>query len=371
MAPPGGLNNLAIMAAGFPTSKTVSCGLTAAEDVVEVTVTAGGSSLSYDATADQYNYVWKTDKMWAGTCRTLTGSGPRCRRTLAHRVVTVGPMTASGAHEMERVQVGDGPRPGAAPADGDSSSLADLWRRVASVALLGADRRPVPPVPAGPIGDLLGGRRPADGAEALAELAAALTVVRRAGMRPGPIQPLLVPPTVDPRPTCPQAAVERVTHLVDEWPELVDEWLGLVRRGGWRLPGDVTVWLLTRFRADPARRAAVVALSGDLADWLIGLFPALAVRGDRRPADRPESVPIGRSTGLDPATIAAGLESGALSTRHRTMLVHTIAGCDPAQLAPVAEALERAGANPDTMGLALSLADLARTRHEMITELDR
>ena len=38
--------------------------------VVEIdeTVTAGESSLSYDATADQYIYVWKTNKLWAGLC---------------------------------------------------------------------------------------------------------------------------------------------------------------------------------------------------------------------------------------------------------------------------------------------------------------
>ena len=36
------------------------------------TVTAGSSSLSYDATLDQYTYVWKTDKAWFGTCRQLT-----------------------------------------------------------------------------------------------------------------------------------------------------------------------------------------------------------------------------------------------------------------------------------------------------------
>jgi hypothetical protein len=34
-------------------------------------VTAGGSSLSYDPTLDQYNYVWKTDRAWAGSCRQL------------------------------------------------------------------------------------------------------------------------------------------------------------------------------------------------------------------------------------------------------------------------------------------------------------
>ena len=40
-------------------------------DDIETTVNAGGSSLNYDAVANQYIYVWKTDKGWAGTCRLL------------------------------------------------------------------------------------------------------------------------------------------------------------------------------------------------------------------------------------------------------------------------------------------------------------
>ena len=35
------------------------------------TVTAGSSSLSYDAGSDQYNYIWKSDSAWAGQCRQL------------------------------------------------------------------------------------------------------------------------------------------------------------------------------------------------------------------------------------------------------------------------------------------------------------
>jgi hypothetical protein len=28
--------------------------------------------LAYDPVTDTYNYVWKTNKAWAGTCRTFT-----------------------------------------------------------------------------------------------------------------------------------------------------------------------------------------------------------------------------------------------------------------------------------------------------------
>jgi hypothetical protein len=34
-------------------------------------VTAGSSGPRNDSAADQYMYVWKTEKIWAGTCRAL------------------------------------------------------------------------------------------------------------------------------------------------------------------------------------------------------------------------------------------------------------------------------------------------------------
>jgi hypothetical protein len=67
-----GNQGLSIFAAGYPISGVTTCGTTAPVDDIETTLTAGGSSLSYDAVANQYVYVWKTDKAWAGTCRTLT-----------------------------------------------------------------------------------------------------------------------------------------------------------------------------------------------------------------------------------------------------------------------------------------------------------
>jgi hypothetical protein len=56
---------------GYPQSKMISCQTSALLDQIEETVTAGQSSLSYDPIADQYVYVWKTVKGWAGTCRQL------------------------------------------------------------------------------------------------------------------------------------------------------------------------------------------------------------------------------------------------------------------------------------------------------------
>lgn len=66
----GGNMGLAIMAAGYPRSVAMACS-GSVSDTVEETVTAGGSSLSYDATTGQYIYVWKSEKAWAGTCRQL------------------------------------------------------------------------------------------------------------------------------------------------------------------------------------------------------------------------------------------------------------------------------------------------------------
>jgi len=66
-----GDQGLNIFDTGFPVSQPIDCAASAPLDDVEETTTAGSSSLSYDATTDQYVYVWKTDKGWVGTCRQL------------------------------------------------------------------------------------------------------------------------------------------------------------------------------------------------------------------------------------------------------------------------------------------------------------
>ena len=67
-----GDQGLNVLDTGYPVSQKIECDASATFDDIEQTVTAGSSSLSYDAATDQYVYVWKTDKAWAGTCRQLT-----------------------------------------------------------------------------------------------------------------------------------------------------------------------------------------------------------------------------------------------------------------------------------------------------------
>jgi hypothetical protein len=65
-----GDQGLDIFADGYPTSQPIDCDSGDPVDAIEQTVSAGQSGLSYDATTDQYTYVWKTAKDWTG-CRQL------------------------------------------------------------------------------------------------------------------------------------------------------------------------------------------------------------------------------------------------------------------------------------------------------------
>jgi hypothetical protein len=60
--------------AGPPTYTTSTiCSASQTDPILDgETVTAGNSSLTYDATANQYVYVWKTEKTWAGKALRLT-----------------------------------------------------------------------------------------------------------------------------------------------------------------------------------------------------------------------------------------------------------------------------------------------------------
>jgi YVTN family beta-propeller protein len=67
----GGDQGLNIFDANYPKSQLIACDSTVPMDGIEQTVTAGSSSLSYDPNTDTYTYVWKTEKLWADSCRQL------------------------------------------------------------------------------------------------------------------------------------------------------------------------------------------------------------------------------------------------------------------------------------------------------------
>jgi Thrombospondin type 3 repeat len=66
----GGDQGLQIFEPGYPRFKRVSCPSTT-PDVVEETISAAGSTLTYNASTDTYQYTLKTTKSLAGTCQAL------------------------------------------------------------------------------------------------------------------------------------------------------------------------------------------------------------------------------------------------------------------------------------------------------------
>jgi hypothetical protein len=65
-----GNQGLGIIAAGYPKVTSVACpNSTATVDAIEeYATTTANNGLTYDATADQYNYVWKTQSTYANKC---------------------------------------------------------------------------------------------------------------------------------------------------------------------------------------------------------------------------------------------------------------------------------------------------------------
>lgn len=67
----GGDVGLDVLAPGSPTSRPINC-TTGQPTGGAATSTNGQGALAYDPSRDEYSYIWKTDKSWAGGCRELT-----------------------------------------------------------------------------------------------------------------------------------------------------------------------------------------------------------------------------------------------------------------------------------------------------------
>jgi hypothetical protein len=66
-----GDQGLDIFPSQFPASQEIDCDSGTATGALEPVSTAGTSALTYDPGDNQYSYIWKTSKKWAGTCRQL------------------------------------------------------------------------------------------------------------------------------------------------------------------------------------------------------------------------------------------------------------------------------------------------------------
>ncbi|MFI5818420.1 DUF5691 domain-containing protein [Streptomyces rishiriensis] len=160
---------------------------------------------------------------------------------------------------------------------GSSLPPSPAWEDLVTAALLGTDRRTPP-------GTAPGRSAPS----ALLDAAAAETVRRRAGLRPGPAAPRPRPAPEDPRPPLPAAAARRLALLLADRPgtaqggrrgtspdliELLPQWLASVNDRGFAAPPESLPALLDAARARTDLRPAALRFAGPRALWLARLNP--------------------------------------------------------------------------------------------------
>jgi hypothetical protein len=264
--------------------------------------------------------------------------------------------------------------------------IADYWSDMVTVALLGTDRREPPEPPVGGLADLAADDPQPTASQRLMQQVAGCAVVQRAGVLPGPAATLVAPAPDDARPSTPPSATATWRRLVADWAVVEDEWMLAVIQRGRRLAPELVVPLLTRHRTDAVRHARAVVAAGPLGEWMIEWAPRLAC-SSKQPAaieaigELPElaitpdlSPLLSAPPSASARAIADGLSAGAFGTGHRAVLVNLVARLHPSSLPAVADALDRVDpshhAIGPAIGLAFALADLARLRHQMLTELE-
>jgi hypothetical protein len=260
-------------------------------------------------------------------------------------------------------------------------TVADYWREMVTVALLGTDRREPPAALAGGLADLAADDPQPTASQRLLQQVAGCAVARRAGLLPGASARMVAPPDDDPRPVTPPAATATWRRIVADWPVLEDEWILAVIRSRRRLAPELVVPVLARHRTDATRHARALVASGPLGRWMIDWSPRLACTAKSAAvieaigelpelAIVPDLVPVLWARPAQAArTIAGGLSSGAFGISHRAVLINLVARIDPASLPALGEAIGRVDPSQPSIGLAFALADLARLRHQMLTEL--
>ena len=263
------------------------------------------------------------------------------------------------------------------------SSIHQYWQELVGAAMLGTDRRNPPTVAAGALAEFDLEHPQPTGSQRLLQQVAACVAVQRAGVLPSPPVSPMAPPAGDPRPPTPAVVSGTWRTIVGEWALLEDEWLIAVINRGWRCAPDLVPRLLARHRGDAIRHARVVLASGPLAEWLIEWSPGLACArsGPRSPVAEvlttlpelpitPEFASLMQHPEAVAPRLAEGLSAGGLGAAHAPLLKNVVARVDVTYLPNIAAALDRVNPASSSIGLAFALADLARLRHRMLTELE-
>ena len=264
-----------------------------------------------------------------------------------------------------------------------TGTVADYWREMVTVALLGTDRRDPPSPPTGGLADLAADDPQPTASQRLLQQVAGCAVAQRAGVLPGPRARLLETPDDDPRPVTPFSSTATWRRVVSDWPVLEDEWMLSVIQTGHRLAPELVVPMLARHRTDATRHARVVVAAGPLGPWMIDWSPRLACAA-KKPAVMealgelpelaivPDLLPVLWASPKQAAhTIAGGLSSGVFGISHRAVLINVVARINPASLPELGEAIGRVDPSLPSIGLAFALADLVSLRRQMLVELER
>lgn len=259
------------------------------------------------------------------------------------------------------------------------------WDELVTTGLLGTDRRPPPATGVALVDDLVDDSLPPTDARRLLTAVSAAVVAARCGVQPAaPLAPTPAP-SGDRRPLLRADAARRWREIARSFPLLEDEWLELAVGNRWRPPADVLVALLGRCRTMPRRHAVVMALGGELAEWLVAAIPELGCVGRPAPVsgDVPSAVPseladcLQRSAGEFAARLVAGVDDGTYAWAHRTTLHHALVAL-PAEWLPIVLAALRAGRDAALAGDAAgapvalweSLLEFAAVRRALHTDLE-
>ena len=252
---------------------------------------------------------------------------------------------------------------------GGGPEAGDEWAGLVRAAVLGTDRHPPPPPRPG--WDRWASA--ADPALQVLDRAAAVTVVRRAGIRPVPAVAGHLPAApADHRRPCPATCRARLAALLGRGHDvLLAEWFALAEAHDVQLPWELLPQLLLRGRSRPELDHTVRRLAAGRDVWLATVVPSLGVRlrpGPPAPPSplRPPSPPA------DSRAVVAGIvgviAEGRATWAAAAELVHSVTAIDADALDALVAGLADVECPPVSERVRLELADLAATRLAMLRE---